>query len=55
MHFDVPSFPHIHRYLFLFFPFLEFMALRMITSYRPQTTQVNEEPPLGSSLDLTLM
>jgi hypothetical protein len=39
---------------FLFFPFFEFMVLRMITSYRLQATQVNEKPPLESSLDLTL-
>jgi len=30
------------------------MALRTITSYRPQATQANEEPPSESSLDLTL-
>jgi hypothetical protein len=33
---------------------LEIMALRMVTSYGPQATQVNEEPTLESSLDLTL-
>jgi hypothetical protein len=27
----------------------------MVTSYGPQATQVNEEPDLKSSLDLTLM
>jgi hypothetical protein len=31
------------------------MASCMATFYGPQTTQVNEEPPLESSLDLTLM
>jgi hypothetical protein len=30
------------------------MALRMVTFYRPQTAQTNEESPLESSLDLTL-
>jgi hypothetical protein len=30
------------------------MALRMFTSYGPQTTQANEEPPPKSSLDFTL-
>jgi hypothetical protein len=30
------------------------MASRMVTSYGPQTAQANEEPPLESSLDLTL-
>jgi hypothetical protein len=38
----------------IFFPFFEIMALRMATYYGPQVTQVNEEPPLESSLDLTL-
>jgi hypothetical protein len=37
-----------------FFPLLEFMASRTITSYGPQAAQANEEPPLESSLDLTL-
>ncbi len=37
-----------------FFPFLEIMALRMVTSYGSQTTQANEEPPPESFLDLTL-
>jgi hypothetical protein len=31
------------------------MMLHMATSYEPQTTQVNEESPPKSSLDLTLM
>jgi hypothetical protein len=35
--------------------FLEIMALRMATSYRPQTMQMNEKPAPKSSLDLTLM
>jgi hypothetical protein len=30
------------------------MALRMVTSYGPQIAQANEEPPLESSLNLTL-
>jgi len=30
------------------------MASRMVTSYRPQAAQANEEPPPESSLDLTL-
>jgi hypothetical protein len=30
------------------------MVSRMVTSYRPQTAQVNEEPPSESSLNLTL-
>jgi len=30
------------------------MASRTITSYEPQTSQANEEPPPESSLDLTL-
>jgi hypothetical protein len=30
------------------------MALHMATFYRPQTTQVNEEPTPESSLNLTL-
>ncbi len=30
------------------------MASRMVTSYGPQATQANEEPPSESSLDLTL-
>jgi hypothetical protein len=37
-----------------FFPFLEIMVLRMATFYRLVVAQVNEEPPLKSSLDLTL-
>jgi len=37
-----------------FFPFLEIMASHMVTSYGPQAAQANEEPPLESSLDLTL-
>ncbi len=30
------------------------MASRMVTSYGPQAAQVNKEPPLESSLNLTL-
>jgi hypothetical protein len=37
-----------------FFPFLEIMASRMVTSYGPQAAQANEEPPPESSLDFTL-
>ncbi len=36
------------------FPFLEIMALRMVTSYGPQAAQANEELPPESFLDLTL-
>ncbi len=55
------SLPHIHHQVDfdfdfdLFFAYLEFMALHMITFYEPQATQVNEEPPPKSSLELTLM
>jgi hypothetical protein len=38
--------------IFLFF--FEIMVSRIITSYGPQATQANEEPPSKSSLDLTL-
>jgi hypothetical protein len=34
--------------------FIEIMASRIVTSYGPQATQVNEELPSKSSLDLTL-
>jgi hypothetical protein len=37
-----------------FFPFLEIMASRMVSSYGPQAAQANEEPPPESSLDFTL-
>jgi hypothetical protein len=40
--------------LTFFFPLLEFMTSHTITSYGPQATQANEEPPPESSLDLTL-
>jgi len=30
------------------------MALRMVTFYKPQVAQANEEPPPESSLDLAL-
>jgi hypothetical protein len=36
------------------FPFFEFMVLHMITFYGLQATQMNEEPPQKSSLNLTL-
>jgi hypothetical protein len=57
MHLNVPSLPHIHCQVdfdWRFFPFFEFMASRMTTSYEPQTTQMNEELPQNSSLNLTL-
>ncbi len=31
------------------------MALHMVASYGPQAAQANEEPPLETSLDLSLM
>jgi hypothetical protein len=34
--------------------FFEIMVLHMVTSYRPQATQMNEESTSESSLDLTL-
>jgi len=34
--------------------FFEIMASCTVTSYGPQATQANEEPPLESSLDLIL-
>jgi hypothetical protein len=37
------------------FPFLEIMVLRMVRPYEPQIAQINEEPVLETSLDLTLM
>ncbi len=37
-----------------FFPLLEIMVSRMVTSYELQAAQANEEPPPESSLDLTL-
>ncbi len=37
-----------------FFPLLETMALRMVTSYGSQAAQANEEPPPESFLDFTL-
>jgi len=58
MHRDVPS---LHTFIVelilieeFFFPFLEFMVSRITTSNGPQIAQVNEEPPLESSLNLTL-
>jgi hypothetical protein len=45
----------VNSILLKIFPlFLESMASRMVTSYGPQAAQANEEPPSGSSLDLTL-
>jgi hypothetical protein len=38
-----------------FFFSLEIMASRMATSYGPQAAQMNEEPALESSLEMTLM
>jgi hypothetical protein len=38
----------------IFHFFLEIMASCIVTSYGPQAAQVNEEPPLESSLNLTL-
>jgi len=37
-----------------FFPLLEIMASRMVTSYGLQAAQANEEPPPELFLDLTL-
>jgi hypothetical protein len=37
-----------------FFPLLEIMVSCIVTSYRPQAAQTNEEPLPESSLDLTL-
>jgi len=37
-----------------FFPFLEIMVSRRVTTYGPQVAQANEEPPPKSSPDLTL-
>jgi hypothetical protein len=38
----------------IFLLFFEIIVSRIITSYGPQATQANEEPPSKSSLDLTL-
>ncbi len=38
----------------IFFPFLEITTLCMTMSYSLQATQMNEELPLESSLELTL-
>jgi hypothetical protein len=59
MHLNVTSPSHFHCQFDFdsrsdFFPLLEIMASRMVTSYGPQVAQVNEEPPPKSSLDLTL-
>jgi hypothetical protein len=34
--------------------FFKIMASHIVTSYGPQAAQTNKEPPLESSLDLTL-
>jgi hypothetical protein len=45
----------VNSILLKIFPlFLESMALRTVTSYRPQAAQADAEPPSESSLDLTL-
>jgi len=52
------SFPHslpIWFWLKIYFPFLKIMVSRMATSYRFQTTQMNEKSALESSLNLILM
>jgi len=57
MHFDVLNLPYIHRQVDFdrrFFPFLEFMVLRMITFYGLQATQMNEKTPRKLFVDLTL-
>jgi hypothetical protein len=38
----------------VYFPFFEIMALCMAMSYGPQITQMNEQPTLEPSLNLTL-
>jgi hypothetical protein len=51
------SFTHsllIWFWLKIYFPFLEIMASRMVTSYEPQATQVNEESAPKLFLNLTL-
>jgi len=52
---QVPSTFIVNLILLKIFPlFLESIASRTVTSYGPQATQANEEPPSESSLDLTL-
>ncbi len=52
---QVPPTFIVNLILLKIFPlFLASMASCMVTSYRPQATQANEEPPSESSLDLTL-
>jgi hypothetical protein len=52
---QVPPTFIINLTLLKIFPlFLANMASRTVTSYGPQAAQANEEPPLESSLDLTL-
>jgi hypothetical protein len=58
-HFDVTNPSHLHcRLDFVsrsdFFPLLEIMVSRMVTSYGSQAAQANKELPLESSLNLTL-
>jgi hypothetical protein len=49
-----PTFIMDLNLLKIFTIFLVIMVLRTVTSYGPQAIQANEEPPLESSLDLTL-
>jgi hypothetical protein len=49
-----PTFIMDLNLLKIFTIFLVIMALRTVTSYGPQAIQANEEPPLESSLDLTV-
>jgi len=52
---QVPPTFIIDLILLKIFPFFfEIMTSRIVTSYRPQAAQVNEEPPSKSSLNLTL-
>jgi len=56
--FDVTSSPHFivdSIWLKISFFFLEIMASHMATSYGLQIAQVNKEPALELSLDMTLM
>jgi hypothetical protein len=57
MYLEVPNLPHTHYQVDFdqrFFPFLEFMALHMTTSYSLQALKMNEKPPRESSLNFTL-
>ncbi len=51
---STPSLSIWFWFWFYFFHLLEIMASHMVTSYRPQVVQMNEESPPESSLDLTL-